>query len=311
MQTIFLSDLKAALLEHPQAWITQMEQQHWAQLRIIAEEIAEHRRTCPIILLSGPSGSGKTITAMMLESILDGMGLETHTLSMDHYFKSITPEQLKLAEIGEFDLESPERVDIPLLNQQLKAIRDCEPVELPRYDFRISSRVPSGRILQRKPEELVILEGIHALNPSVITLSDHDAARCYVNVQTALRTDHDQLIPPTYIRLLRRMIRDLKYRKRSLTETIRMHHTVQAGEDTFITPYRSLAQYEINTFLPYETFAYTAVLEQIPEAVSIARTIPELKAILEEQVPFSLDWIPETALVREFIGGSVYYQESK
>ena len=95
-----------------------------------AEEIAEHRRTCPIILLSGPSGSGKTITAMMLESILDGMGLETHTLSMDHYFKSITPEQLKLAEIGEFDLESPERVDIPFLNQQLKAIRDCEPVEL-------------------------------------------------------------------------------------------------------------------------------------------------------------------------------------
>ena len=179
MQTIFLSDLKAALLEHPQAWITQMEQQHWAQLRTIAEEIAEHRRTCPIILLSGPSGSGKTITAMMLESILDGMGLETHTLSMDHYFKSITPEQLKLAEIGEFDLESPERVDIPFLNQQLKAIRDCEPVELPRYDFRISSRVPSGRVLQRKPEELVILEGIHALNPSVITLSDHDAARCY------------------------------------------------------------------------------------------------------------------------------------
>ena len=288
-----------------------MEQQHWAQLRTIAEEIAEHRRTCPIILLSGPSGSGKTITAMMLESILDGMGLETHTLSMDHYFKSITPEQLKLAEIGEFDLESPERVDIPFLNQQLKAIRDCEPVELPRYDFRISSRVPSGRILQRKPEALVILEGIHALNPSVITLSDHDAARCYVNVQTALRTDHDQLIPPTYVRLLRRMIRDLKYRKRSLTETIRMHHTVQVGEDTFITPYRSLAQYEVNTFLPYETFAYTAVLEQIPEAVSIARTIPELKAILEEQVPFSLDWIPETALVREFIGGSVYYQESK
>ena len=90
-----------------------------------------------------------------------------------------------------------------------------------------------------------------------------------------------------------------------------MQHTVQAGEDTFITPYRSLAQYEVNTFLPYETFAYTAVLEQIPEAVSIARTIPELKAILEEQVPFSLDWIPETALVREFIGGSVYYQESK
>ena len=119
------------------------------------------------------------------------------------------------------------------------------------------------------------------------------------------------MIPPTYVRLLRRMIRDLKYRKRSLTETIRMHHTVQVGEDTFITPYRSLAQYEVNTFLPYETFAYTAVLEQIPEAVSIARTIPELKAILEEQVPFSLDWIPETALVREFIGGSVYYQESK
>lgn len=309
MQSIFLKEVQTALQENPIGYIAQAEQQHWQQLMKIVTSMKEHRNTCPILLLSGPSGSGKTITAMMIESILDRMGLETHTLSMDNYFKSMTAEEKQLAEIGKFDLESPERVDIPFLNVQLKDIRDGKPVTLPKYDFRIAKRVPSAQILQRKPKELVILEGIHALNPSVITLSDKEAARCYVNVQTALRIDSDRLISPSYIRLMRRMIRDLKYRKRSLADTIRMHHSVQVGEDTFITPYQQLANYTVNTFLPYEIFAYTTIFQQMPEAIKIAQQIPELAAMLQVTIPFSLDWIPETALIREFIGGSVYYNK--
>lgn len=309
MQSIFLKEVQTALQENPIGYIAQAEQQHWQQLMKIVTSMKEHRNTCPILLLSGPSGSGKTITAMMIESILDRMGLETHTLSMDNYFKSMTAEEQQLAEIGKFDLESPERVDIPFLNAQLKDIRDGKSVSLPKYDFRIAKRVPSGQILQRRPQELVILEGIHALNPSVITLSDKEAARCYVDVQTAVRTDSGMLIPPSYIRLLRRMIRDWKYRKRSLTDTIRMHHSVQVGEDTFITPYRHLANYTVNTFLPYEIFAYKEIFSQAPEAMKIAQQIPELAAILQETIPFSLDWIPENALIREFIGGSVYYNQ--
>lgn len=309
MQSVFLKEIRTALQEDPSGYIAQMEQQHWQKLMEIVTSMEAHRNTCPILLLSGPSGSGKTITAMMLESILDRMGLETHTLSMDNYFKSMTAEEQQLAESGQFDLESPERVDIPFLNAQLKEIRDGKPVALPKYDFRIAKRVPSGQTLQRKPQELVILEGIHALNPAVITLSDKEAARCYVNVQTAVRTDSGMLIPPSYIRLLRRMIRDLKYRKRSLTDTIQMHHSVQVGEDTFITPYQQLANYTVNTFLPYETFAYAEIFRQMPETMEIAQQIPELAAVLQETIPFSLDWIPETALIREFIGGSVYYNQ--
>lgn len=309
MQSVFLKEVKTALQEDPFGYIAQVEQQHRQKLMEIVTSMETHRNTCPILLLSGPSGSGKTITAMMLESILDRRGLETHTLSMDNYFKSMTAEEKHLAESGQFDLESPERVDIPFLNAQLKDIRDGKPVILPKYDFRIAKRVSSEQILQRKPQELVILEGIHALNPSVITLSDKEASRCYVNVQTTLRTDSDTLISPSYIRLMRRMIRDLKYRKRSLTDTIQMHHSVQIGEDTFITPYQQLANYTINTFLPYEIFAYAEIFRQMPEAMEIAKQIPELAAILQETVPFALDWIPETALIREFIGGSVYYNQ--
>ncbi|MDO4156882.1 MAG: nucleoside kinase [Oscillospiraceae bacterium] len=309
MQSIFLKEVQMALQGNPIGYIAKVEQQHWQQLMKIVTSMKAHQNTCPILLLSGPSGSGKTITAMMIESILDRMGLETHTLSMDNYFKSMTAEEQQLAEMGKFDLESPERVDIPFLNAQLKDIRDGKPVSLPKYDFRIAKRVPSGQILQRKPQELVILEGIHALNPSVITLSNQEAARCYVNVQTAVRTDSGMLVPPSYIRLLRRMIRDWKYRKRSLTDTIRMHHSVQVGEDTFITPYQHLANYTVNTFLPYEIFAYKEIFSQTPEAMKIAQQIPELAAILQETIPFSLDWIPKNALIREFIGGSVYYNQ--
>ena len=309
MQSIFLKEVQMALQGNPIGYIAKVEQQHWQQLMKIVTSLQAHQNTCPILLLSGPSGSGKTITAMMIESILDRMGLETHTLSMDNYFKSMTAEEQQLAETGKFDLESPERVDIPFLNAQLKDIRDGKPVSLPKYDFRIAKRVPSGQILQRKPQELVILEGIHALNPSVITLSDQEAARCYVNVQTAVRTDSGMLVLPSYIRLLRRMIRDWKYRKRSLTDTIRMHHSVQVGEDTFITPYQHLANYTVNTFLPYEIFAYKEIFSQTPEAMKIAQQIPELAAILQETIPFSLDWIPKNALIREFIGGSVYYNQ--
>ncbi len=309
MQSIFLTDVQYELRSNPQKYIEKIEQEHWQQLIKIVTSMKEQQNTCPILLLSGPSGSGKTITAMMIESILDHIGLETHTLSMDNYFKSMTVEEQQLAEIGKFDLESPERVDIPFLNTQLKDIRDGKPVALPKYDFRIAKRIPSGKILQRKPQELVILEGIHALNPSVITLSDKEAARCYVSVQTALRTSSNMLIPPSYIRLMRRMIRDLKYRKRSLTNTIHMHRSVQIGEDTFITPYQKLANYTVNTFLPYETFAYGAIFQQIPEAMEIAQQIPELAAMLQAAIPFSLDWIPETSLIREFIGNSIYYNK--
>lgn len=304
MSSISMLEVKAALQEQPQDSIKKIEAAHWEQLYTVAESIAANRDTCPIILLSGPSGSGKTITSMMLASILKRMGLETHTLSMDNYFKGLTDEEHKLAEAGAFDLESPDRMDMPFLNAQLQDIRDGKPVTLPKYDFRIAKRVSSGKVLQRKEKELVILEGLHAMNPNVITLSE--AARCYVSVQTTLQAPDVQLTSSD-IRLLRRMIRDQKYRKRAVTETIQMHHSVQAGEDAFVKPYQHLATYTIDTFLPYETFAYAAILQPIPEVQEIASQVPALKAIFQNAIPFSLDWIPDTALIREFIGGSFYY----
>lgn len=305
MQTMELTSVCHALQQDTEAYMKQVEQIHWETLHQVAEEIIQHRKECPILLLAGPSGSGKTITAMMIESILDQRGFETHTLSMDHYFKSMSEEQHLLAEAGKLDLETPERLDLELLNAQMRDIRDGKPVPLPKYDFRTTKRVPSGRILCRKPQELVILEGIHALNPEV-TMHD-GASRMYVNVQTELLTASGQTISPAYVRLLRRIIRDQKYRKRTPADTIRMMASVQSGEERFITPFCHTADYSIDTFLPYEPFAYYTMLKPSLSTMETILQVPELAAIFTESVEIPVEQIPNTALIREFIGGSIYY----
>ena len=168
--------INQALCADAAAFIRQAEADYRAQLTEIADYIAAHRDTCPIVLLSGPSGSGKTTTARMLEAELDRRGLETHTLSQDNYFRTNTPEEMAMREQGLLDLESPARVDEVLLAQQLQSIIACETVELPVFDFRACECRPSGVHFTRKPGEIVILEGIHVLNPAVAPAREPDGA---------------------------------------------------------------------------------------------------------------------------------------
>lgn len=306
MQSISLTVIQNSLQENKAAYIAKVEQAYWQQLSDIAEKMIMHQLNCPILLLSGPSGSGKTMTAMILASILKRKGVNTHTLSMDHYFQSMSDMQRKQAEAGKLNLETPERLNIPLLNTQLADLRDGKPVALPRYDFRSAKQIISNRILCRKPKELVILEGIHALNPSVIALPQAEVSSIYVDIDTALITDAGQEIQPKYIRLLRRIVRDQKYRKRSVADTIRIMPSIQAGEAEFIAPFRHRAVYQIDTFLSYETFVYHKILKQMPDMLVQAKQVSMLSALFKSEFDVVLDDIPHTSLIREFIGDSVY-----
>ena len=301
-----VSAINRALCADAVGFVREAEADYRRQLTAIADYIAAHRDTCPIVLLSGPSGSGKTTTARMLEAELDRRGLETHTLSQDNYFRTNTPEEMAMREQGLLDLESPARVDEALLAQQLEDILACRPVELPVFDFRACRCRPSGVIFTRKPGEVVILEGIHVLNPAVVPLPESRTVRLYVSVRTRVEATDGSLLHPRYVRLLRRMLRDVGQRGRSAQGTLSMFRSVEEGEQKYIMPYKHRSTFDVDTFCPYELNVYRGIL---PDEVAALREHPEMETLLNlltEVLPLEQTVVPRTALIREFVGGSIY-----
>ena len=289
----------------PKGYVKAVNEDYLYKLTQIANDIAESHNEKPVVLLSGPSGSGKTTTALMIEKILDEMGHETHTLSMDNWFCPLTEAEKALASEGKMDLESPLRVDSQLLNKQIEAISACREIELPKYDFKTSTRMGSGKKFKRNKGEIVIFEGIHALNPAVITVPDSMINKIYVSVRTRI-SGEGILLHPSRIRLMRRMIRDKNFRKRSLRETMNMFHSVEAGENKYIMPYKYRSDYDVDTFMSYELSAYRGdLLEQLHEL----EDIPEIKeciAVLEQLTPIDKADISRDSLICEFIGNGQF-----
>ncbi|MBO7475172.1 MAG: adenylyl-sulfate kinase [Ruminococcus sp.] len=289
----------------PARYIKAVNEDYLYKLKKIADEIAENRIEKPVILLSGPSGSGKTTTAMMIEKLLDDMGHETHTLSMDNWFCPLTEAEKALAAEGKMDLESPLRVDCELLNRQIEDICACREIELPKYNFKTSTRCGSGKMFKRNRDELVIFEGIHALNPAVITVPDSMISKIYVSVRTRI-SDEDILLHPSRIRLMRRMIRDKNFRKRSLRETMNMFHSVEAGENKYIMPYKYRSDYDVDTFMSYELSVYrNDLMPQLQELTDVPEVCECIK-VLEKLVPVEKEDVTPDSLICEFIGNGQF-----
>ena len=305
--TCCIDHVNHALRTDAAAFIQQADTAYVDQIRQVAAYIREHHTQRPIILLSGPSGSGKTTTARILEGMLDQQGLETHTLSLDDYFYTLTPEQHALLARGELDLESPLRVDAPFLNAQLESLIAGRPTQLPRFDFQSHTRRDSGQTLTRKPGELIILEGIHALNPAVITIPDTQTVRLYVSVRTRLETPDGARLHPQKIRLLRRLLRDTRFRGRQILDTLHMYPSVQQGETRYIMPYKTRSSFDIDTFIPYECSVYRTHLLDALRPLASHPDIQDLLPALEQLVGREGARVPPASLIREFIGGSVYH----
>lgn len=305
--TCYVTHITQEMCKDATAFIRQANAAYMNQLEHITAHIRENSKTCPIILLSGPSGSGKTTTARILESLLDRQGLETHTLSLDDYFCTLTPAQHALLARGEFDLESPLRVDAPFLNEQLESLIAGRPTRLPRFDFQAHTRRDSEQILTRKPGELIILEGIHALNPSVITIPDTQTVRLYVSVRTRLETPDGARLHPQKIRLLRRMLRDTLFRGRKITDTLGMYPSVQQGEARYIMPYKTRSSFDVDTFIPYECGVYRRHLIGALQSLADHPDIQDLLPALEQLTDVDETLVPPESVIREFIGGSPYH----
>ena len=302
---IEIARINQGIEKDAQEYVRTINEDYLYKLSKIADDIAENRNEKPVVLLSGPSGSGKTTTAMMIEKLLDERGLQTHTLSMDNWFCPLTEAEKALAAEGKMDLESPLRVDSQLLNQQIEAISACREIELPKYNFKTSTRTGSGKKFKRSKGEIVIFEGIHALNPSVITVPDTMISKIYVSVRTRISGD-GILLHPSRVRLMRRMIRDKNFRKRSLRETMNMFHSVEAGENKYIMPYKYRSDYDVDTFMAYELSAYrNDLLNQLSEMLDVPEIAESVK-VLEQLVPLSKKDISPDSLICEFIGNGQF-----
>ncbi len=299
--------VNSELARDPAAFACAAGAAYQERITSVAKELYAHREEHPVILISGPSGSGKTTSALKLEQMLDAWGCETHTLSMDNYFFPFTPQEQRMAAQGLIDLESPARVDVGLLNAQLEAMIAGRAVSLPKYDFSRSARVYPGLTLQRKPGELVIVEGIHALNHDVVTIPQERTARLYVSVRTRL-TDGDTVLHPSRIRLMRRMVRDRLYRGRSVAETMRLFASVERGEQKYILPHKHRATHEIDTFFDYEVNVYKPLLMDdlaaLPEADQ--ERMADLMRVLGKAAPMPEAQVPADAMIREFIGNGQF-----
>lgn len=310
MKKIHCSAINQKIHRDTKAFIHRNELYYKTQIETIAGSIAESRGAKPIILLAGPSGSGKTTTALRLEQFLDMNGMETHTISMDNYFLPLDEKTAERNEDGTINFESPSRLDIALLNEHMKLLSEGEEVEIPAFDFTRQDRAPHGRKLRRKPNELIIFEGIHALNPEV-TGDNEDIANCvYVSVRTRLEANDGRILHPSHIRLMRRIIRDKLFRARSCESTISMFRSVERGENEYIMPFKKRSQYSIDTFMYYEPSVYREYLLDDLRAARGKISTDEFDGldlmieVLEELESVNTDCVPGTSLVREFVGGS-------
>ena len=274
----------------------------------IADMIAG-RKGMRMVLISGPSSSGKTTFCKRLSIQLLTCGIKPVQISLDDYF--VHREDTPKDEHGEYDYESLYALDIPLLNSQLKTMFAGGEVELPRYNFQSGRSERSGRRLKLADDNILVVEGIHALNPELTALiPEEQKFRVYASALTTILLDTHNYIPTTDNRLLRRIIRDYKYRGVSAQETIRRWPSVRAGENKWIFPYQENADAMFNTALLFELAVIKSqaepLLELVPENVEEHAEAYRLLKFLKYIAPIPNRQLPPTSLLREFLGGSSF-----
>ena len=274
----------------------------------IAEMIAE-RKDVRMVLIAGPSSSGKTTTCKRLSVQLLTCGIKPVPISLDDYF--VDREKTPLDADGEYDFESLHALNLPLLNSQLAALFRGEEVELPKYNFTAGRSEPSGHHLRLGEHDVLVVEGIHALNPELTAqIPDSQKFRVYAPALTTILLDTHNYIPTTDNRLLRRIIRDYKYRGCSAQDTIRRWPSVRAGENKWIFPYQENADVMFNTAMIYELAVIRKqalpVLEEVPENCPEYAEAYRLRKFLHYFAEVDYDKLPPTSLLREFLGGSSF-----
>lgn len=284
------------------------EAMHERQIGRIADEIVE--RGAKIVLLAGPSSSGKTTTCKRLAVQLMTSLVTPKMISLDDYFvdREVTP----LDETGDYDYESLYALDLERLNSDLSRLIAGETVNLPTYSFEFGRRIEKEKPLKMEPTDVLIIEGIHGLNPELISsIGASSIYKVYVSALTTLAIDDHNWISPNDNRLLRRIVRDHRYRHTSALDTIRRWPSVRRGEEKWIFPFQENADATFNSSLLFELGVMKEyaepILRLVPHNVEEYANAYRLLRFLEYFDPIPVDQIPPTSLLREFLGGSSFH----
>ncbi|SPF56738.1 Uridine kinase [Candidatus Desulfosporosinus infrequens] len=282
---------------------------HEKKVSSIADKILEQRRDVRVILISGPSSSGKTTFAQRLSTQLRVNGLRPVALSLDNYF--LTREETPCDASGQYDFESLAALDLPLLDAHLKALIRGIDVETPIFDFVCGRRSPTGKCLQLSSDEILVIEGIHALNPRLApSLDRNQTFKIYVSALFQLNIDAYTRVPTTQVRLIRRLVRDDKFRGINPERTLAQWESVRRGENNNIFPYQEEANVMFNSSLLYELNALRPYAEQLLSSItpecSHYKTAVHLLTLLSFFDPLDISKVPFNSILREFMGGGTY-----
>ena len=277
-------------------------------IELIGKAVAD-RPQVKAVLIAGPSSSGKTTFSKKLSMAMEAQGLEPRCISMDDYY--VDRERTPLDETGDYDYESIYAIDVPLFQQQLSQLLNGETVELPRYDFHTGKSMKSGNLLTLTPKTILIMEGIHALNPLLTnSIPPESLLRIYISGLTVAKNDDGTYFSTTDNRLIRRMVRDHQFRNTTASATLARWHSVRRGEEKWIIPYQQHADINFCTAFQYELALLKKkalpLLEEVPRTDPNYGEAQRLIWVLNRFHDIPISFLPAHSLLREFLGGGVF-----
>lgn len=307
-----MSDLNLEVLNEraqnaPSELISGAEKSYYNIISEIAERIlcdSEIR----IVLLAGPSGSGKTTSANLISDALKSRGRESMVISLDDFYRNSDDESYPRLDSGERDFESLDALNIPELQNMLMNVSEGDAFLIPKYDFKIGRRSGVTRHVPMQ-DGVVIIEGLHALNPRVFSLLPKKRVfKIFISVSTNINDAGERILSGRKIRFVRRMVRDSIYRNADASHTLSMWKNVLRGEDIYLYPHRDNADISFNTFHEFELgvmrkFVLNLISEELAEEDVYAKTV---RNALSFVYPIDISLVPESSLIREFIPGGIY-----
>ena len=305
-----LTDINFKTVSDPKGFLEECDARYQQEIEDVAERILENLEQSPIILLSGPSGSGKTTTSMKIAEELRRRGVNSYHVGMDDYFKTIDHDTVPRTPEGDMDLESPLCLDMDLLNKHFTMLSRGERIFVPKYEFSRQMRIlePSKSIKLHK-DEMVVFEGIHALN-DMITDVHPEAFKLYISARSNVEFENRVVFKRYWFRLVRRTVRDYKFRGTDPQNTMRMWGNVIRGERHYITPFKKKADYRFDSSFAYEPAVFneiaTKLFQSVPEGIERFENLRRVLPALQLFGNIDEDLVAPDAMIREFIGGGIY-----
>jgi uridine kinase len=305
-----LNEINRRIREDVKGFLEECDDEYAQKVGRAADRIIDNLDKSPVVLLSGPSGSGKTTTAQKVEEELKRRGVNSHTISMDNYFKTLDRSTAPRTEEGDVDFESPELLDQELLDRHFTALANGEEIQIPKFDFTCQMRDTAVTPLRLGKDEVAIFEGIHALNDTIAGRHP-EATGMYISARSNVLEGDELRFKGTWMRLTRRSVRDYNFRGTGVETTMAMWANVRRGEKLYISPYKHRANVIFDSSLPYEVSVMKHYAKPLMEAVPAEnerhKELLDLIDAFQWFEPIDPDLVAPDSLIREFIGGGSYH----